>query len=236
MRIAIYEDDIFYQQLIVETVKNYALFQAPSIQIVSCTKQPLIEAADCYILDIELNSCVNGLDIAQTIRQQDPLAHIIFITTYAQYLTLTFKYKLAALDFIVKDSPSQIQADLTEALQAAFTKYQQLGAIDQTKWFQIKTGEKVKNIAIEDIYFFETATQPHKIKLHERNGCHSFYGSLKELDLGDGFFRSHKSFLVHLKNMKEVNFKKRKIIMENDSYCPIAFRSLTALQKVLQEN
>ncbi|MEC1178605.1 LytTR family DNA-binding domain-containing protein [Metasolibacillus meyeri] len=236
MRIAIYEDDIFYQQLIVETVKNYALFQAPSVQITSCTKQPLIEAADCYILDIELNSSVNGLDIAQTIRQQDPLAHIIFITTYAQYLTLTFKYKLAALDFIVKDSPSQIQADLTEALQAAFTKYQQLGAIDQTKWFQIKTGEKVKNIAIEDIYFFETATQPHKIKLYERNGCHSFYGSLKELDLGDGFFRSHKSFLVHLKNMKEVNFKKRKIIMENGSYCPIAFRSLTALQKVLQDN
>lgn len=233
MRVAICEDDTFYQQLIVETVKNYALFQAPSIQIVSCTAQPSTETADCYILDIELNSSVNGLEIAQAIRQRDPLAHIIFITTYAQYLTLTFKYKLAALDFIVKDSPAQIQADLTEALQAAFMKYQQLGTIDQTKWFQIKIGEKIKNIAIEDIYFFETATQPHKIQLYERNGCHSFYGSLKEINLGDDFFRCHKSFLVHLNNIKEVDFKKRQIIMANGSHCPIAFRSLAALKKIL---
>ncbi|WP_042470512.1 LytR/AlgR family response regulator transcription factor [Bacillus ndiopicus] len=242
MRIAICEDDTFYQNLIVETIKNYALFQAPSIHIASCTNQPsslLKEMAhtqiDCYILDIELNSSVNGLDIAQAIRQQDPLAHIIFITTHAQYLTLTFKYKLAALDFIMKDSPAQIQTDITEALQAAFTKYRQLGMTDQTKWFQIKIGEKVKNIALGDIYFFETASQPHKIQLHERNGCYSFYGSLKELDLGDDFFRCHKSILVHLKNIKEVNFKERYIIMENGSHCTVAFRSLKALQKALNK-
>ncbi|WP_342558060.1 LytTR family DNA-binding domain-containing protein [Metasolibacillus sp. FSL K6-0083] len=244
MRVAICEDDSYYQKLIVDSIRNYSLFQAPSISIACCTNEPSIllremkeKQIDCYILDIELNSTTNGLDIAQAIREQDPLAHIIFITTYANYLTLTIKYKLAALDFIVKDTSSQIQTDITDALQAAFTKYRQFGTTNQDKWFQIKIGEKIKNIALTDIYYFETASQPHKVELHERNGCYSFYGTLKELDyLGEDFFRCHKSFLVHLKKIKEVNFKERRIVMENGSHCPIAFRSITALQRALKNS
>ncbi|WP_341302422.1 LytTR family DNA-binding domain-containing protein [Lysinibacillus sp. FSL H8-0500] len=242
MRVAICEDDPFHQQLIVEAIQNYALFQAPSIDIVLCTQQPAdllsqidTTAIDCYILDIELGGAVNGLDIAKTIREQDPLAHIIFMTSYANYLQLTFTYKVAALDFIVKDTPAQMQHNVVEALQAALTKYTQLGTTASTKWFQVKMGEKVKNIALEDIYYFETSSQPHKLELYERNGHYSFYGALKDLAyLDDHFFRCHKSFIIHLKNVKEFNFKSRYVLMENGSRCPIAFRLIVPLQKRLK--
>jgi len=165
MKIAICEDDVFHRELLLHAVKSYALFQAPSIEITLCTNHPqaLLQQIqstqiDCYLLDIELNNTINGLEIARIIRERDPLAQIIFITTHADCLTLTFKYKLAALDFIVKDSPQQIKSSVKEALQAAFTKYKQLGQTDSTKWFQITVGEKVKNINMTDIYFFE---HPH---------------------------------------------------------------------------
>ncbi|MFF5994153.1 LytTR family DNA-binding domain-containing protein [Lysinibacillus sp. KU-BSD001] len=242
MRVAICEDETFHRACILKAIQNYALFQAPSIEVVLCTNDPheLLQQRksihiDCYLLDIELGSTINGLDVAKRIREQDPLAHIIFITTYADRLSLTFKYKLAALDFIVKDSPEQIALGVIEALQAALMKYKQLGNTDSTKWFQIKVGEKVKNIRLKDIYFFETSTQPHKLELHERNGYHTFYGTLKELDhLGEHFFRCHKSYLINLENVKELNIKERYVTMENGRNCPIAFRLLGKLQKRLQ--
>ena len=239
MKLAICEDDVFHRELLLQAVKSYALFQAPSIEITLCTNEPqeILQHAtqiDCYLLDIELNSTLDGLEIAQIIRERDPLAQIIFITTHANCLTLTFKYKLAALDFIVKDSPQQIQASVKEALQAAFTKYKQLGQTASTNWFQITVGEKVKNINMTDIYFFETSTQPHKLNLYERNGYHTFYGTLKELDhLDDNFFRCHKSYLINLDHVKELNKKERYALMTNDRKCSVSFRLIGKLQKML---
>ncbi|MEO4052796.1 LytTR family DNA-binding domain-containing protein [Solibacillus sp. CAU 1738] len=85
-----------------------------------------------------------------------------------------------------------------EALQAAFAKYQKIGELDQSKWFQIKVVEKVKNIKLQDIYFIETSPVPHKLELYEKNGCHVFYSTLRELVyLGDNFYRCHKSYLIN---------------------------------------
>lgn len=78
-------------------------------------------------------------------------------------------------------------------------------------------------------------SQPHKLELYERNGHYSFYGALKDLAyLDDHFFRCHKSFIIHLKNVKEFNFKSRYVLMENGSRCPIAFRLIVPLQKRLK--
>ncbi|MGE8203635.1 LytR/AlgR family response regulator transcription factor [Heyndrickxia sp. NPDC080065] len=241
MRVAICEDNIFHRELIFKTINNYSLFHEPSIEIVLCTDSPnqLLQQMqskqiDCYILDIELNEVINGMDIAISIREKDPLAQIIFITTHANRLELTFTYKLAALDFIVKDSPEQIKSKVIEALQAAYTKYRKIGQIDSSKWFQIKVGEKVKNINLHDIYFIETSPQPHKLELYEKNGCHTFYATLKELDyLGDNFFRCHKSYLINLEHVIEYNVKDRLVVMKNKAKCPVSFRLMRELKKKL---
>lgn len=232
MRVAICEDDIFHRELLYRTIKHYSLFHEPSIEIALCTdnsnellQQIQSQQIDCYILDIELNERIDGMDIAISIREKDPLAQIIFITTHANQLELTFTYKLAALDFIVKDSPEQIKIKVIEALQAAYLSYQKIGQKDMSKWFQIKVGEKVKNIDIEDIYFIETSAQPHKLELYEKNGCHSFYGTLKELDyLGDHFFQCHKSYLINLRHVLEYHPRDRFVVMRNKSKCPVSFR------------
>lgn len=241
MRVAICEDDQYHRELMFTSINNFALFHEPSIEIVFCSNNPnqLLQIMqskqiDCFILDIELNEVINGMDVAIAIRENDPLAQIIFVTTHANQSGLTFTYKLAALDFIVKESAEQIKEKVIEAIKSAFTKYQKIGQLDQTKWFQIKVGEKVKNINLQDIYFIETSPQPHKLELYEKNGCHVFYSTMKELDcLGDNFFRCHKSHLINLNHVVEVNMKERFVVMKNNAKCPVSFRLMRELKKRL---
>ncbi len=243
MRVIICEDDIRQQQFLHKEIMNYASFHEPSIEVVLCTRTPdevftylASEEADCYFLDIELNHPVTGMEMAMEIRRMDPLATIIFITSHADQLKLTFTYKLAALDFIVKETPEQIASQVREALQAAFKKYKQLGEIEQPALVQIAIGERIKNIAMQDIFFIESSSIPHKLALHERNGYYEFYGKLIDFeDVDPSFFRCHKSYLINLRHVKEVNKKERLAKMANGAECIISFRQLRELQRRLMD-
>lgn len=239
MKIIICEDNNTHRQFLYSQIMNYAAFHEPSIEIALCVSNPeevltytANHQADCYFLDIELDSSLNGMELATEIRKRDPLASIIFVTTHADKLKLTFTYKLAALDFIVKDEPEKLSKQVVSALKAAFIKYKQMGNTDESIFFQIKIGERIKNILLDDIYFFETAPQIHKIELHGKNGYYEFYGKLKDLEkLDDRFFRCHKSFIINLQHVTEVNNKQRTVTMTDGSMCHISFRAMGELHR-----
>ncbi|RAZ67295.1 LytR/AlgR family response regulator transcription factor [Planococcus maitriensis] len=238
MKVIICEDEQNQRHFLQTTIMNYAAFYETSIEIVLSASQPeevvtylSNHRADCYFLDIEFGTTMNGIDLASHIRQQDPLATIIFITTHADKLKLTFTYKLAALDFIIKDVPGELTEQVRNALKAAFAKYRQLGQTDATKYFQVHIGERIKNIKLDDIYYLETSPQPHKIELHEKNGYYEFYGKMKDFEkLGEDFFRCHKSYIVNLRHVKDINKKERTLTIANDAVCPVSFRMMRELQ------
>lgn len=241
MKVIICEDDPIQKNFIYKEVMNYANFHEPSIEVVLCTNSPdrvlaYLEnyRADCYILDIELNHQLDGMELAAQIRKKDPLATIIFITTHADRLKLTFTYKLAALDFIIKNIPEQVAQQITDVLNVAFKKYKQLSEALPTKFIQIKIGERVKNIALQDIYYFETSVIPHKITLYEKNGFYEFYGKLKDFEEANpSFYRCHKSFLINLQHVKELDKKKRTVTMSNGYTCAASVRSFRELERKL---
>ena len=56
-----------------------------------------------YLLDIDLkNQTKQGLDIGLEIRKEDLKAQIAFVTAYSEFMPLTFRYKIQALDFVDK--------------------------------------------------------------------------------------------------------------------------------------
>ena len=61
-----------------------------------------------FFLDIEIKGNEKmGLDVAERIREKDPNATIVFVTTHSEFMPLTFKYKVSALDFIDKTLDEQ---------------------------------------------------------------------------------------------------------------------------------
>ncbi|URN95314.1 MAG: LytTR family DNA-binding domain-containing protein [Candidatus Pristimantibacillus lignocellulolyticus] len=237
MKVIICEDELEQRQQIHATIINYAMFSEPSIEVVLSASGPnevltylKDYQADCFFLDIELNSALTGIDLAAEIRKKDPLANIIFVTTHAEKLKLTFTYKLAALDFIVKDQYAKFTEQVKESLQVAFNKYVQIGQVVDTDFFQIKIGEKIKNIPYNNIYYFETSVQQHKIELHEKNGRYEFYGRIKEIEEINGpFFRCHKSYIVNINHIKEVDKRSKLLTMSNGALCPVSFRLMKEL-------
>lgn len=237
MKVIICEDELEQRQQLLSTIVNYAVFIEPSIEVVLSASGPAEvltylsdHQADCFFLDIELNASMNGIDLAAEIRKKDPLANIIFVTTHAEKLKLTFMYKLAALDFIIKDEYDGFTEKVKESLQVAFNKYVQIGQIQETDFFQIKVGEKIKNIPYSNIYYFETSAQSHKIELHEKNGRYEFYGRIKEIEGIQGpFFRCHKSYIINLQHVVEVDKRSKLLTMSNGALCPVSFRLIKEL-------
>ena len=111
MKIIICEDDLAQLENIKTIIKNYAMMEDNGIEIVLATTNPeevvqylKHDQADCYFLDIDLSHEITGITLGSKIREADPIASLIYITTHAEMSYLTFIYKLAALDFIIKDN------------------------------------------------------------------------------------------------------------------------------------
>lgn len=233
MRVIICEDDYSQRIFIKNEITKYASFHLPSIEItlIAARAEDVVNfinhnQGDCYFLDIELEGDMNGLELAGIIREKDPLANIIFITTFADKLKLTFKYKIAAMDYIVKstDKP-KFSKRITDALETAYKRYLIIGQTQTANILQIKIGDTIKNIKYDDIYYFETAAVAHKIKLHTNNGIYEFYGKLKELEKIDSrFCRCHNSYLINIDYVKEYHPKSRILLMQNGHECLVSYR------------
>lgn len=241
MRVIICEDDYSQRTFIKNEITKYASFHLPSIEIalIAARAEDVVNfinhnQGDCYFLDIELEGDMNGLELAGIIRENDPLANIIFITTFADKLKLTFKYKIAAMDYIVKstDKPS-FSKRITDALETAYKRYLIIGQTQTANILQIKIGDTIKNIKYDDIYYFETAAVAHKIKLHTNNGIYEFYGKLKELEKIDSrFCRCHNSYLINIDYVKEYHPKSRILLMQNGHECLVSYRYSKNLKNV----
>ncbi|MGL5648266.1 MAG: LytR/AlgR family response regulator transcription factor [Clostridium sp.] len=166
-----------------------------------------IEGTGIYFLDVDLKEEINGIELGSKIRKLDPNGFIIFITTYGEMGYLTFKYKVEAMDYIVKGDYENLEQRITECIKEANKRYILKENIEGI--FMVKTREQILRIPYKEIMFFETAQKIHKIRIHSLNRQIEFYGKMKELEkeLGDKFLRIHASYLVNKEKIKEIDSK-----------------------------
>lgn len=185
-----------------------------------------------YFLDVDLNSDINGIKLAEMIREYDPRGFIVFVTTHAEMSYLTFIYKVEAMDYIIKDNPENIRERIHQCILNAHKKYS-LKATELQKNFTIKVDDKIINIEYNKILFFETSNIIHKILLHAVDRQIEFYAKMKDIEskLDDRFYRCHRSFLVNKDNIKEIDKNARVVHMINGQQCFVATRLLKGLLK-----
>lgn len=191
------------------------------------------EYTGIYLLDVDLKSEVNGVNLASKIRIKDPLGYIIFITSHSELSHLTFRYKVEALDYIIKDNFEDLDNRLSLCLKICMKKY--YGHTLKEEVLNISHEDRIINIPLKNILFIETSTNPHKIIIHESQKQLEIYGSLKEIEdkLNTDFYRCHRAYFVNIKKIAEINKKDRIIHLVNGECCYISFRYMGGLLKCL---
>ncbi|HEV7334303.1 MAG TPA: LytTR family DNA-binding domain-containing protein [Flavisolibacter sp.] len=151
--------------------------------------------AQLIFLDIQMPK-ITGLDFFKTLQPAPP---VIFTTAYPQYALDGFE--LNALDYLVK--PISFERFLKAALRAKeFYDIRQANlpeTASHTKqdYFFIKADNKLVKIFFEDFLYAE-ALQNY-VAIHTKTKKYITYLTFKAIEdflPGDGFIKTHKSFLV----------------------------------------
>ncbi len=238
LNIFVCEDNTIQRQTIVQIIQNTVLIEELDMQLVLEAGDPYVllekvrasQNTGIYFLDIDLNSDMNGMKLAQQIRLFDPRGFIIFITAHSELSYMTFQYRVEAMDFVLKDNPAEAKVKIRECLLHAMERYT-LQTNRTHKVYTAQIGGRKISVDYDDILFFETSGNIHKVILHAKDRQIEFSSTLKELTdrLDDNFVRCHRSFLVNKNNIKEVDVKKRIICFTNGETCQMSTRMMKGL-------
>lgn len=235
------EDNAAQRRTIVKIIQNTVLIEELDMQLALDTGDPYVllekvkasQNTGIYFLDIDLNSSLNGMKLAQQIRLYDPRGFIIFITAHPELSYMTFQYRAEAMDFILKDNPAEVKVKLRECLLNAMDRYT-LQTNKTHKVYTLEVSGRKISVDYEDILFFETSNNIHKVILHAKDRQIEFPSTLKELEniLDSNFVRCHRTFLVNKNNIKEVDTKKRIISFSNGETCLVSTRMMKGLSGI----
>lgn len=242
MNIFILEDQFIQQRIMEKLVRKACEELGIRCRNLVVTAKPdllLLESKACannlYFLDIEISGCeTKGLEVAREIRKYDARGHIVFVTTHSHLSPVTFKYKVAALDFIVKVADQdELELKVREILTIADERKT---VVDDNDWFVFDNKFTKFQIPFNSIYYFETTDIPHKIRLVSENRTLEFYGDLKDIEAKDPrLFRCHRAFIVNLMKVESIDKTKKEIIFQGNLNSGEPKRMIPASRQLLKQ-
>lgn len=234
------EDNINQLKQYEKIIANYILMEDLDMQIVCTASTPeellrkLTESLKpcLYFLDIDLSSSLDGFDLAEKIRCQDPRGFLVFITTHSELSYLTFERRVEAMDYILKDNPDLLPARIIACIENAFKLYTSPANLFH-KTLTIKLGSRLVSVSLEEIYCIKTSGNPHKLQLYTSSSMQEFHGTIQEIlpQLDTSFFICHKSCIVHFKYIVAIDKSTLTIFLQNEQTCPISTRSYSKFVK-----
>ena len=181
------------------------------------------EPVDAMFCDSNMPD-LNGMDFVKSL-SVPPL--IVFTTAYSEYAIEGFKVN--AVDYLLKPFGLQdfmraanrlkdrIALQPSPAGEAAATA---VSAQEDGSIF-VKTDYRVVKVAIQDIRYVEGMSEYLKLHLDSQPKPIVTLLSMKMLEerLPQNFMRIHRSYIVNLDKIQEVN--KNRVILDADTYLPI---------------
>lgn len=179
------------------------------------------QPVDAVFCDINMPD-LNGMDFVKSLAAP-PL--VVFTTAYSEYAVEGFKVN--AVDYLLKPfglddfrRAANRLKDRLEAAPAAAPAAPAVSADDDDTIF-IKTDYKVIKIAVSDIRYVEGMSEYLKIHLEGQPKPVVTLLSMKKMEefLPPTFMRIHRSYIINLKKILEVN--KNRVILDADTYLPV---------------
>ncbi len=163
---------------------------------------------DLLFLDIEMAG-MNGIQLARKIRAENETVQLCFITGYPDYMNQG--YDVNALHYLLKPvSVEKLFEVCDRFLKSTET---------QPRFFLFSLGKEVVRVYEKDLYYGEA--QGHYMLLHTRQRELKLRTTVPELEkqLGEGFFRPSRSFLVNLRYVTRIT--KTEILLEQGVAVPL---------------
>ena len=190
---------------------------------------------------------LNGMDFVKSLTTP-PL--IVFTTAYAEYAVEGFKVN--AVDYLLKPfglqdfqrAANRLKDRLSPKLgddrglnkgnisSSSDPQPPNLGGLEDDTIF-LKTEYRIVKVSISDIRYVEAMSEYLKVHIEGDSKPIITLLSMKKMEerLPDYFMRIHRSYIVNLKMIQEVN--KNRIIMDKDTYLPIGDMYKDAFQQYL---
>jgi DNA-binding LytR/AlgR family response regulator len=205
-KIAICDDEKYYRHYIKDLISEFMRKHSIVCEISTFKSGKMfvelgigMVAYDAIFLDINMDF-IDGIEVAQKIREINKEVFIVFVTAYVNYSLEG--YKVNAIRYVLKNNIN-FQDTITECLEAI---------LDNIRYVIVKLrfnfNEGMKEISLERILYIESRL--HKLEFHVMEDTlktYTMYDTLnkveKKLD-GNNFIRIHQSFLINLKHLNNV--------------------------------
>lgn len=189
------------------------------------------DTVDAIFCDINMPD-LNGMDFVKSL-QAPPL--IVFTTAYGEYAVEGFKVN--AVDYLLKpfglDDFRRAANRIKERQESVSTNIQHPTPNTQPATFFVKTDYRMVKINIPDIRYIEGMSEYLKIYLEGEDKPIITLLSMKKIEsrLPENFMRIHRSYIVNLHKIQEVN--KNRIIMDTETFLPIGDMYKESFQQYL---
>lgn len=167
---------------------------------------------DLLVLDIKLNSKLDGLEIANQVRKKNKDCYIIFTTAHSEFVFLAYQYK--TFDFLCKPITKE---RLEETILRLFDDIQ--GSTSHKKFIRLDN----KNTIIDENEVQYIKRDGMKVIFHTNSRDYEMYSSFTKLQnhLPNNFVRCHKSFIANVNNITKLEPSSNLIYFKNDNTCDI---------------
>lgn len=180
---------------------------------------------DVIILDININSNKDGLNLAEFIRKNNKNTYIIFSTGHLEYIMLAYKYK--TFDYLAKpltyDRLSETIVRLFEDINGQTTKY-------------IRIDNKNTLIDASEVQFIKRDGM--KLVFHTTTRNYESYNSFNKIQnsLPANYRRCHKSCIANILQIKDIEPVSNTITFKDGSICSMGPKYKSDIMEVLQNN
>lgn len=164
---------------------------------------------DVFLIDIDLHSSINGLEVAEQIRKSNKNCYFIFTTAHLEYGFQAYQYK--TFDYLPKPIT-------TERLEKTIIRlFEDINGVNK-KFIRLDN----KNTIIDENEIKYIRRDGMKIIFHTKSRDYEIYSSFNKLQdkLPDNFVRCHKSFIANVNNVTKVE-PVSNMVYFNDSSCDI---------------
>lgn len=188
------------------------------------------ERVDAIFCDINMPD-LNGMDFVKSLAAP-PL--VVFTTAYSEYAIEGFKVN--AVDYLLKPFGLQdfqrAANRLKERLEVGQAPQAPQPAPQNDTLF-LKTDYRIIKVNIPDIRYVEAMSEYLKVWLEGEQKPIITLLSMKKMEerLPQNFLRIHRSYIINLDKIQEVN--KNRVIMDSETYLPIGDLYKEAFQSYL---